>query len=118
MSQKILTFDFAFTYCQTIFMLLLDGCVLPLQMDYTFFTPLIFSQDGTLLNTENVSETSEDLSISDGGTVIISCAPNYFKKYPTQKQFTAKCKSGTKLSKKTLLTFIYLIQFILFYSLH
>ncbi|KAL1377003.1 hypothetical protein pipiens_016555 [Culex pipiens pipiens] len=42
------------------------NCVLPLKPDWSFFSPLIFSQDGTLISTENVSDETEDITLAVG----------------------------------------------------
>jgi len=73
--------------------------VLSLKPEYTFFTPLIFSINGSLISTENFSEDTEDISIANGETSIFSCTPNYFRHYPKDKVLRGVCKGGNKMRK-------------------
>lgn len=74
-------------------------CVLPLKPNYSFFAPLIFTPDGTLIDSENVSEQHEDVSLNAGQEVLLSCTPNYFKLFSAHKTVRAKCKEDTILCK-------------------
>jgi hypothetical protein len=74
------------------YLFLTAKCVLPLKPDWSFFAPLIFSESGDLITTENVSDDLEDISLDNGAEVILSCTPNYFKNFPSEKTVTAKCK--------------------------
>lgn len=71
-----------------------------------FFAPLIFSPDGTLLATENVGELYPDVTIPAGDKVVLSCAPNYFKKHPNEKVLEATCR-GDKILGELLLEFLW-----------
>ncbi|XP_055642978.1 uncharacterized protein LOC129779499 isoform X2 [Toxorhynchites rutilus septentrionalis] len=73
------------------------NCVLPLKPDWSFFSPLIFSQDGTLISTENVSDETEDITLPVGTEVLLSCAPNYFREFSSEKVLKAKCKKDKTL---------------------
>lgn len=73
------------------------NCVLPLKPDWTFFSPLIFSLDGTLISTDSVNEESEDISLAVGEEVLLSCAPNYFRDFSSEKVLKAKCKKDKTL---------------------
>ncbi|XP_058451476.1 uncharacterized protein LOC131430476 isoform X2 [Malaya genurostris] len=74
-----------------------SNCVLPLKPDWSFFSPLIFSQDGTLISTENVSDETEDITLPVGTEVLLSCAPNYFREFSSEKVLKAKCKKDKTL---------------------
>lgn len=73
------------------------NCVLPLKPDWSFFSPLIFSQDGTLISTENVSDETEDITLAVGDEVLLSCSPNYFREFSSEKVLKAKCKKDKTL---------------------
>lgn len=73
------------------------NCVLPLKPDWSFFSPLIFSQDGTLISTESVSDETEDITLAVGDEVLLSCAPNYFREFSSEKVLKAKCKKDKTL---------------------
>lgn len=73
------------------------NCVLPLKPDWSFFSPLIFSQDGTLISTENVSDETEDITLAMGAEVLLSCAPNYFREFSSEKVLKATCKKDKTL---------------------
>lgn len=73
------------------------NCVLPLKPDWSFFSPLIFSLDGTLISTESVSDVTEDITLAVGDEVLLSCAPNYFREFSSEKVLKAKCKKDKTL---------------------
>lgn len=73
------------------------NCVLPLKTDGSYFSPLIFTQEGALISTENVSEGSEDITLAVGEEVLLSCAPNYFREFSSEKVLKAKCKKDKTL---------------------
>lgn len=73
------------------------NCVLPLKPDWSFFSPLIFSQDGTLISTENVSDETEDITLAVGDEVLLSCSPNYFREFSSEKVLKAKCRKDKTL---------------------
>lgn len=73
------------------------NCVLPLKPDWSFFSPLIFNQDGTLISTENVSDETEDITLAVGDEVLLSCAPNYFREFSSEKALKATCKKDKTL---------------------
>lgn len=73
--------------------------MLPLKPDWSFFSPLIFSQDGTLISTENVSDETEDITLPVGAEVLLSCAPNYFREFSSERILKAKCKKDKTLGK-------------------
>uniref|UniRef100_T1D444 Putative secreted deoxyribonuclease n=1 Tax=Psorophora albipes TaxID=869069 RepID=T1D444_9DIPT len=73
------------------------SCVLPLKPDWSFFSPLIFTQDGTLISTENVSDETEDITLAVGEEVLLSCAPNYFREFSSERVLKAKCKKDKTL---------------------
>lgn len=75
------------------------NCVLPLKPDWSFFSPLIFSQDGTLISTENVSDETEDITLAVGDEVLLSCSPNYFREFSSEKVLKAKCKKDKTLGE-------------------
>ncbi|CAO1359162.1 unnamed protein product [Diamesa hyperborea] len=72
-------------------------CVLPLKPDWTFFSPLIFSLNGTLISTENRGDEVEDITLIEGDEVLLSCAPNYFRDIPSQKSIRAICREDKLL---------------------
>lgn len=72
---------------------------MPLKPNYSFFAPLIFTPNGTLIDSENVSEQHEDVSLEPGQEVLLSCTPNYFKLFSADKTLRAKCKEETLLCK-------------------
>lgn len=74
-------------------------CVLPLKPNYSFFAPLIFTRNGTLIDTENVSPNHEDIALDPGQEVLLSCAPSYFKHFSSEKTLKATCKEETTLCK-------------------
>lgn len=65
-----------------------DKCVLPLKPDWSFFSPLIFTDSGTLISTEN-----EDITLYPGNEVLLSCTPNHFREFPSEKVLKAVCKN-------------------------
>lgn len=69
-----------------------SDCILPLKPDWSFFSPLIFSLNGTLITTENRSEELQDISLNAGDEVILSCAPNFFRDFQSEKFLKAVCK--------------------------
>jgi len=71
-------------------------CVLPLPR-FAFFAPLILHTNGSLIETENVSELQPDLTIEHGEQVVLSCTPNYFKNYPDKKVLSASCEGQKEL---------------------
>lgn len=73
------------------------NCILPLKPDWSFFSPLIFSLDGTLISTESVSDEAEDITLAVGDEVLLSCAPNYFREFSSEKVLRAKCKKDKTL---------------------
>lgn len=73
------------------------NCVLPLKPDWSYFSPLIFSQDGTLISTENVSDETEDITLAVGDEVLLSCSPNYFREFSSEKVLKAKCRKDKTL---------------------
>ncbi|XP_065081244.1 uncharacterized protein LOC135703843 isoform X2 [Ochlerotatus camptorhynchus] len=73
------------------------NCVLPLKPDWSFFSPLIFSLDGTLISTESVSDETEDITLAVGDEVLLSCAPNHFREFSSEKVLKAKCKKDKTL---------------------
>lgn len=73
------------------------NCVLPLKPDWSYFSPLIFSQDGTLISTESASDETEDITLAVGDEVLLSCAPNYFREFSSEKVLKAKCKKDKTL---------------------
>jgi hypothetical protein len=73
--------------------------VLPLKPDWSFFSPLIFAHNGSLITTENVSEEMEDISLDTGAEVLLSCTPNYFKNYPSEKTVHAKCQDERSMGE-------------------
>uniref|UniRef100_U5ED71 Putative deoxyribonuclease i n=1 Tax=Corethrella appendiculata TaxID=1370023 RepID=U5ED71_9DIPT len=72
-------------------------CILPLKPDWSFFSPLIFAKNGTLITTDNFSEEQEDITLDSGYEVILSCAPNYFREFPSEKTLAARCKNDKTL---------------------
>lgn len=73
------------------------SCILPLKPDWSFFSPLIFSQDGKLITTENVSDETEDITLNVGDEVLLSCAPNYFREFSSERVLKATCKKDKTL---------------------
>lgn len=73
------------------------NCILPLKPDWSFFSPLIFSLDGKLISTESVSDEAEDITLAVGDEVLLSCAPNYFREFSSEKVLRAKCKKDKTL---------------------
>lgn len=79
---------------------------------FRFFAPLIFDSDGALLPTDNDNVHALRLTIPTGKNVVLSCAPNYFKKteFNASKTLTATCKNdetlGKFLKKEKLLKFV------------
>lgn len=87
--------------------------MLPLKPDWTFFSPLIFSLNGTLISTENRGDEVEDITLIEGDEVLLSCAPNYFRDIPSQKSIRAICREDKLLCKyfmKIQLEFFLLFQ--------
>lgn len=74
-------------------------CVLPLKPDWSFFSPLIFSLNGTLITTENLIDEVEDITLTEGAEVLLSCSPNYFRDNPAEKTLKAICKEQRLLSE-------------------
>lgn len=91
--SPIVTFFFASSF------LVSAKCVLPLKPNYSFFAPLIFTPNGTLVDTENVSQNHEDISLEPGEEVILSCSPNYFILFSADKVVRAKCKEESTLGE-------------------
>lgn len=74
---------------------LFSECILPLKPDWSFFSPLIFTVNGTLISTEN----SDDITLRAGTEVLLSCTPNYFRDNPAEKTIRAICKEERTLRK-------------------
>lgn len=76
------------------------NCVLPLPR-FRFFAPLIFSTDGTLLETDSFDEHALTIAVPANKDIILSCAPNYFKKpsLNTSKFLTVQCKNDNEFGK-------------------
>ncbi|KAL7045205.1 hypothetical protein ACKWTF_002170 [Chironomus riparius] len=72
-------------------------CILPLKPDWTFYSPLIFTLNGTLISTENTGDDVEDITLSAGTEVLLSCTPNYFRDNPAEKSIRAICKEDLTL---------------------
>lgn len=63
----------------------------------SFFAPLVYTPNGVLRSTEISSTTNEPIiRIPAGESVVLSCAPNHFKLYPTPS-VQATCKTGQTL---------------------
>lgn len=73
----------------------ISECILPLKPDWSFFSPLIFTLNGTLISTEN----SDDITLRAGTEVLLSCTPNYFRDNPAEKTIRAICKEERTLRK-------------------
>lgn len=73
----------------------LSECTLPLKPDWSFFSPLIFTLNGTLISTEN----ADDIKLRAGTEVLLSCTPNDFRDNPAEKTINAICKEEGTLRK-------------------
>jgi hypothetical protein len=71
-------------------------CILPLKPDWSFHSPLIFTLNGTLISTENTGD-GDDITLSAGTEVLLSCTPNYFRDNPAEKSMRAICKEDRTL---------------------
>ena len=78
---------------------LFTECVLPLKPDWSFYSPLIFTLNGTLITTENHDDKVEDITLKEGVEVLLSCTPNYFRDIPAEKTLRAVCKEEKMLGK-------------------
>lgn len=99
---KILQFDVLFFLILFFKILSLSHfleCILPLKPDWTFYSPLIFTLNGTLISTENTGDDVEDITLSAGTEVLLSCTPNYFRDNPAEKSIRAICKEDLTLRK-------------------
>lgn len=81
---------------------LIAECVLPLKPDWSFYSPLIFTLNGTLITTENHDDEVEDITLKEGVEVLLSCTPNYFRDNPAEKTLRAICKEQRLLRKRLL----------------
>lgn len=79
----------------------ISECILPLKPDWAFFSPLIFTLNGTLISTENTGDDVEDITLSAGTEVLLSCTPNYFRDKPAEKSIRAICKEDLTLRKES-----------------
>lgn len=89
-----------------IYILFQGDCVLPLPA-FHVFTPLIFSQEGNLLPTNNLDETAHYITIPSNTEVTLSCSPNFFKKVPfnASKTLSVRCKDSIILGMVSLFKF-------------
>ncbi|XP_059618586.1 uncharacterized protein LOC132263043 [Phlebotomus argentipes] len=68
-------------------------CKLPLQpVRYGFFAPLVFTADGKF-----AFASDDDILLSAGERVTISCEPGLFKSFPDKRTLKAKCVQGEEL---------------------
>lgn len=74
-------------------------CVLPLKPDWSFYSPLIFTPNGTLITTENHDDKVEEITLKEGVEVLLSCTPNYFRYNPAEKVMRAVCNEERLLRK-------------------
>lgn len=79
--------------------LIFAECILPLKPDWSFYSPLIFTLNGTLITTENRDDKVEDITLKAGTEVLLSCTPNYFRDNPAEKVMKAICKEDRLLRK-------------------
>ncbi|XP_041778209.1 uncharacterized protein LOC121596903 isoform X1 [Anopheles merus] len=68
------------------------NCVVPLKPDWSYSSPLIFTQNGVLVSPENDSYDVEDITLATGDEVVLSCSPNYFREFSSEKVLWARCK--------------------------
>jgi hypothetical protein len=68
-------------------------CVLPLKPDWSFYSPLIFTINGTLISTENHDDEVEDITLREGTEVLLSCSPNSFRGNSAEKVMRAVCQN-------------------------
>lgn len=69
-------------------------CVLPLELDYSVNLPLIFASNGTLISRETPSNPDDDtisVIVPKNEEIVLSCAPNYFRGYPSEKTMRVRC---------------------------
>lgn len=69
-------------------------CVLPLELDYSVNLPLIFTSNGTLISRDTPSSPDEEeisVILPKNVEILLSCVPNYFRNYPSEKTLIAKC---------------------------
>lgn len=89
--------------CMIHFFVFFLECVLPVDLDYSFNVPLIFSSNGTLISKSNehqdVEEESLGVILSAEDQVVLSCAPNYFRSYPSAKTLKIKCRDEKTFCK-------------------
>ncbi|XP_058058214.1 uncharacterized protein LOC131209221 isoform X1 [Anopheles bellator] len=69
-----------------------SSCVVPLKPDWSYSSPLIFTQNGALVTPENDSLELEEITLATGDEVVLSCSPNYFREFSSEKVLWAKCK--------------------------
>lgn len=92
-------------------------CVLPLDLDYSLNLPLIFSSNGTLISKSNEPSFNQDteeeetsaIILSAGDEVVLSCAPNFFRSYPADKQLNIKCREEKTFRKFLIVQNTFLI---------
>lgn len=75
----------------------IDDCKLQLPR-LSFFAPLVFTPNGTLKATES-DRDNNFVNIANGEEILLSCAPNYFKKIES-KFVGATCKGNNVLGKE------------------
>lgn len=75
------------------------NCVVPLKPDWSYSSPLIFTQNGVLVSPENDSYDVEDITLATGDEVVLSCSPNYFREFSSEKVLWARCKKDKTFGK-------------------
>lgn len=65
--------------------------------DLSFFAPLVFRPDGVLKTTALNANGMNVVPLDNGEDAILSCAPNYFKKFPQNQFVRAKCLGDQSL---------------------
>ncbi|XP_053665638.1 uncharacterized protein LOC128714782 [Anopheles marshallii] len=70
------------------------NCIVPLKPDWSYSSPLIFTQNGVLISPESDSQLME-ITLATGDEVVLSCSPNYFREFSSEKVLWARCKKDT-----------------------